>query len=493
MTNKSLDFFNKGNEQFELQNNQGAIKNYKMAIAINANYGEAHFRLGYTLFRIGKHEDAIQYLTKSTRLLKHPITYNCLGKCLFAMGEFKKAGVAYKKSLKLDGSNLDALAGQANIMVSENKLQDAYALLVKHVKNHEFSTGTANVLTRICHKINIQDETLSYLLAYSESLSDNDWRKSSLINSLLGEVYDKLKRYNEAYKYYQKSNSVVPSTYNKILEDNKINVIKSYYSPLKFIPHPSSTIETEAPIFIIGMPRSGTTLIEQVLSGHSHIYGGGERIDITNIISDICSKTSSSYPECMTNINADSLDAYANTYLQEIQKETGGTKYFTDKMPNNYLYLGFIKQLFPKAKFIHCIRNPIDTCLSIYFKSFNDSHNYANDLNDLAHNYHCYSEVTKFWKSTFSSSILEVRYEYLIDNFEKEVNRIIGFCDLDVESDCVNFHNNTRKVHTASQDQVTQPLYNTSVNRWKNYMPDVQELINELEQYNSICISSDLI
>lgn len=486
MKNKALDFFHKGNEQFELHNNLEAIKNYKMAVAINADFSEAQFKLGYALFRVGQYEDAIQYLTKSTRRLNHPSPYNCLGVCFFNLGKIKKARIAYKNALKLDSSNLDALAGLANIMLGENKPQDAYKLLLNPVNNYKFSTEIANTLTRVCHQLNLQEEAVSYLLAYSESLSDSDWRKTSQVNSMLGELYDKLKKYNKAYEHYQKSNSLIPDTYNQFLEDSKVNDIKSYYSPLNFTSHPSSTNESDAPIFIIGMPRSGTTLIEQILSSHSRIYGGGELTGIGNIVKDISLKTKTSYPECLSNIGTDSLNTYANAYLQEIQKDTGATKHFTDKMPHNYLYLGFIKKLFPNAKIIHCIRNPIDTCLSIYFKSFNDSHIYANDFKNLAHHYHCYTEITKFWGSTLHSSILDVRYEHLINNFEKEVSRITDFCGLDIEPDCINFHKNTRNVHTASQDQVTQPLYNTSVNRWKNYMPEVQELINELEQYNLI-------
>ena len=361
MKNEALNFFNKGNEQFELQNNLEAIKNYKMAVAINADFGDAQFKLGYALLRAGQHKDAIQYLTKSTKLLNHPSPYNCLGVCFFTLGKIKKAKNAYKSALKLDSSSLDTIAGLANIMLGENKQQDAYKLLLNPIKNHKFNVELANILTRTCHQINLQDETISYLLAYSESLSDSDWRQNSQINSMLGDVYDKLKRYNKAYEHYQKSSNLLPDTYNQFLEDNKINVTKSYYSPLNFASHHSSTIKSDAPIFIIGMPRSGTTLIEQILSSHSHIYGGGELTSIGNIVKDISLKTNIPYPECMSNIDVDSLNTYANTYLQDIQKETGGEKYFTDKMPHNYLYLGFIKQLFPKAKFIHCILNPIDT------------------------------------------------------------------------------------------------------------------------------------
>jgi hypothetical protein len=241
-------------------------------------------------------------------------------------------------------------------------------------------------------------------------------------------------------------------------------------------------------IFIVGMPRSGTSLVEQILDSHSKVYGAGELGFIKTITEVMQSpKNESRYPLCMPDLDEKSLTHYANFYINEIETIVDtDAEIIIDKMPHNFVHIGLITQLFPESRIIHCKRNPLDNCLSIYFQNFNDTHSYANRLSSIAHQYKIYADLMKCWDSMLGDKIYTVEYEKLVRDFDAESKLLVAYIGLDWEESCSEFYKNKRHVSTASQAQVIKPIYSTSIERWKNYEEHITELMDKLKEYNLI-------
>ncbi|MCK5092697.1 MAG: sulfotransferase, partial [Gammaproteobacteria bacterium] len=237
--------------------------------------------------------------------------------------------------------------------------------------------------------------------------------------------------------------------------------------------------ESEAPVFIVGMPRSGTSLVEQIIASHPQAYGAGELTYIGAVINNLA-PDSDDYPECMKHVSPSILEGIADGYIRHISTLAGNEKIVVDKMPLNYHHLGFIRILFPKAKIIHCKRNPMDTCLSCYMMDFAARQPFSNNLDDLGEYYKLYLKQMQYWKDVVKIPILDIQYEELVDNQEEISHKIISYCGLDWDDACLSFHKNKRVTLTASNQQVNKPIYKKSVERWRNYEEDLTPLIKTL-------------
>ncbi|MCZ6804536.1 MAG: sulfotransferase [Proteobacteria bacterium] len=234
---------------------------------------------------------------------------------------------------------------------------------------------------------------------------------------------------------------------------------------------------------MLGMPRSGTSLVEQILSSHPEVYGAGELLTINNIKDDITTEFQSLglYPECMSLCEQSGLLKYSEKYLDELNMHTSDASKITDKLPGNIFNIGLIKTLFPYASIIHCNRNPLDTCTSIFLTRLNDTHGYACDLVELGKYYLDYERLVSHWRSLFSAEIFEVQYEELVSNQEEVSKQLIAYIGLEWDEKCMNSHTNKRTVRTASNLQVRKPMYRGSINRWKQYEKQLKPLIEILQ------------
>jgi hypothetical protein len=220
------------------------------------------------------------------------------------------------------------------------------------------------------------------------------------------------------------------------------------------------------------MPRSGTSLTEQILSSHPDVYGAGELIflkQVTAKIGKVEPGNGTYFTEKLGDMTEGELTAYANEYLERIRELNSDARFVTDKMPHNFQLVGMIALLFPGARIIHCARNPLDNGLSIYFQNFIWSHDYATDLAAIGRFYGEYERLMRHWEQVVDNPMLTVQYEDMIDDQEGMTRRLLEFCDLEWNASVMKFHESKRKVATASYDQVRQPLYRTSHARWKNY------------------------
>jgi len=246
---------------------------------------------------------------------------------------------------------------------------------------------------------------------------------------------------------------------------------------------PRASVRSDRPVFIVGMPRSGTSLIEQILASHPQVFGAGELTDIVRLPLSLHTMlgTERKYPQCLSLLTQDRIDTFAQHYLDKLASLSPDASRVIDKMPGNFMHLGFIELLFPDARIIHCMRDPLDTCLSCYFQDFSRSHPYSYDLENLGAFYNEYRKIMQHWRSVLSIPMYEIQYEELVADQEMKSRELVEFCGLEWDERCLNFHETKRYVGTASYDQVRQPMYKKSAGRWKNYENRIDVLKKSLK------------
>ena len=460
-----------------MNNITGSIKAYNNAIILKSNYVEAYNNLGLIFLEIEKFKEAKSYFIKTLSLLSGSSSYTAfinLGNTYKKLGDFKNAIDSYKKAIT---SNNKIPEGHFNLGI--------VYLIIGDIENSEFYFKKAISLKNdytdahrqlsLIKKYKISDNHFSSLKRlYSDpKLSIN---QKCHINFALAKAYDDTEQYEMAFKHYYEGNQQRKKILNYTIDvDINLfeNIKKINYSNKTYNSMFDDNIDIN-PIFIVGMPRSGTTLIEQIISCHSKVYGGGELTTVGKFGKSILKEN--------LNINYRDLLNFRNLYLSKIISLAKNHKYITDKMPSNFLHLGLITTLFPNSKIIHVKRNPPSTCWA-NFKSYFVSNEigYCYDLSDIVKYYKLYKNLMKFWKDqTNSHNIYELDYELLTNNQETEIKSLINFLDLNWEDSCLKPHLNQRAIETASKMQVRKKIYSGSANDWLKYKPYLNNIFDEL-------------
>ena len=423
----------------------------------------------------------------------------------------------YQEILENDPENATALHYSGLIAADNNETDLAKACIEKALlinpKNPHFHHNSAGMYSRIglIDKASIHFQQAYKLKpdyaeayqGYTESVfCDGEKQLLKQIESLLqtksvsekqksylhfaaGKICADSKYYKEAFQHYKKGNLYKNVTFDSEKNKQQTSLLMEYFNH-EFVHNTKECgLYSRVPIFIVGMPRSGTTLVEQVLSSHSDMYGAGELPDIRNMINAISIKlkTKSDFPLLLNETNLLDLLGFGLSYLQHLNNLSGNMFRVINKTPINFKYIGFILLLFPNAKIIHMQRNPLDTCLSCYFQNFTNGQEFSFDLDKLGEFYIDYHDLMNHWCSIYPSKIKTVVYEHLVTRPEQEIRDLIDFCALPWEEQCLNFHKNNRSVTTASKYQIRKPLYQNSVGQWKNYKNDLQSLIAKLKEH----------
>ncbi len=418
-----------------------AEKYYLHAIKLKKDYFDAYYNLGATYQSKGDHKLAIKY---------------------------------YKRAQKIKPDDFQALVAIANSHEKQGNHDKALELISPLLDKNIITPDIADIYSKICIKNKAYDKGIN-IVTRCLTMPVNPIHEQALHFSA-GDLYDKKGLFDDAYRQYLLANTMRPYQYNKQHYErafaNIINVFKDI-SQRNII----SQNESNMPVFIVGMPRSGTTLIEQILSSHREVCGAGELAYLGEIAEQaIPDNKNIRYPECINHLSAEKLTQLSKSYLTKITPHGDGSKHISDKMPHNFMYVGLIKKLFPNCKIVHCLRNPLDVCLSIYFHNFNQNHPYTDSLNNLGHYYNQYRNLMAFWHKQYDDFIIDIRYEDLLTNAEVNVRDMLAHIDLDWDDNCLKFYENKRTVSTPSYSQVNQPLYTGSVERWRNYAKFIDEL-----------------
>lgn len=428
-----------------------AIEYYQNALRLLPNYLEAYFNLGSAYQSTGDYDHALEYYNKAHELNPHdtrPITA--------IVNAYEKTG--------LNNKALDTLNSFAN--------------------DREISPDIAYMYGKIYLNLEKYTDGINIILKALETSTLQPIQEQEL-RFCLGELYDKYHDYELSFKHFDLANKLRPYNYSSSQTKSYFSSISKIYKASTVDALPTSASQTDSPIFILGMPRSGTSLIEQILSSHHSVYGAGELPLISDIIKQITIRMGEKihYPYIANNITPNILDEMVDFYIDKSRLNAGNSRFVTDKMPHNFLYIGIIFQLFPKCKIIHVSRNPIDVCLSIYFHNFNINHPYSDKLENIADYYIHYHKLMEHWRAVYGDRIMDIQYESLISEPEAKVKSLLDYVDLEWDDNCLRFYDNSRNVNTPSYSQVRQPLYTSSMNRWKNYALHVNALQESLKDY----------
>ena len=337
-------------------------------------------------------------------------------------------------------------------------------------------------------KIRTREPDPTALERIEKFLSDTAVNRNNKITLqfLAGEILDQSCDFDAAFCHFETANKLQREkngpldmrSHLRLVEELKAVFNQRLISQLGDIGS-----DSERPIFILGMPRSGTSLVEQILASHPDVHGGGERKEIAQISKDLAVRlgSESTYPKCVLDLNGEMAKAIAEEYLDRVSAGVATALRITDKMPQNFLDIGLIRVLFPEARIIHCVRDPMDTCLSCFMSNFGSRLRFSNSLADLAEYFRAYQDLMGHWNAVLDPPVFHLRYEKLVTNPDAEIRNLINYCNLPWDERCITPHLASRRVATASRWQVRRPIYTTAVSRAGKYASHLGDLRNRLD------------
>jgi tetratricopeptide (TPR) repeat protein len=348
-------------------------------------------------------------------------------------------------------------------------------------------SGTAglralNAYARLCRRFGECDRAIDLIEARLQSGVDDENEQRNL-HFWVGELHDRQKYYDEAFRHFEAGNRLKHYKYNVADDERYVDTLITIVSSEVYACLPSATPAADVtPIFIVGMPRSGTTLVEQILASHPDVHAGDELPFIARVanIARTCAGRALGYPDYLPYLTQADCEAMAKAYLNELRALAPGARFVTDKMPHNFPFLGLMHRLFPNAPIIHCLRDPVDVCLSCYFQNFASYHNYAYDLTHLGQHYRQYQRTLAHFRDVLRVPMFETQYESLVDDPEARSRALVEYCGLPWDERCLRFYESDRKSKTASYDQIRQPIYKHSSQRWRNYEKYLTPLFDAL-------------
>lgn len=494
---------NLGNVLRDLGQIDAALLSHRRALALRPDFLEAQINLGNALLDAGQLDAAVAcYRSVIESSPGFASAHRNLGNALRNLGQIEAAEGCFRRALALDCNDAEAYSSLAVVLRLQNRLADAEAHCRKALEinpnSHEalslvaelqadrgeFAAAEALFRRAISVRPNHAHALAGIANLRKMSRSDAAWareaqsmadqalppRQEIQLRYALGKYFDDVGDYGQAFNHYHRANELTKRCrpgYDASSCTRQLDAIAQRYPA-------SGTREMQAhgeasprPVFIVGMPRSGTSLAEQILASHRAVHGAGELPFWTHAAA-----------KCLASgARVDLLRESASEYLQLLDGLSQDALRVIDKMPANFLHLGLIHAALPEARIVHMRRNPLDTCLSIYFQDFDVAHAYANDLEDLAHYYRQYLRLMQHWRSVLPAhALLEVPYEALVEDQEAWSRKMVQFVGLPWDPRCLEFDQTSRIVATRSRWQVRQKIDNSSIERWRHYTQHIRPL-----------------
>jgi len=484
--NSHIAIFNLGNACRDLGRMEDALGHYKQATLLAPQFPDAYTEAAATLISNFKFTRAIDLLESAIRVLpESPELFLKLAMAHQEQGDAAIALMHFKKVIELDKNNIHAQAGIAGILGMQGDYSGAEMLLDHVIATHPDDPTTIITYAHFAHRFGKTDTAINMV---TDALRNGKFQEriKSKLHFSLAQLQERNDLIDTAFDSYLTGNMLRGAEFDYKSYQTMFNAITEYYSPAALQKLPRSSITSDTPVFIVGMPRSGTSLAEQIIASHPDVFGAGELSYINTMVDKLPQllESASPYPHCLDALNITTLNQLADSYLSEISTRSDDARYVIDKMPLNYMHIGFIELLFPNARIIHSVRDPVDTCLSCFFKFFSGEHPYAYSLTDLGNYYCLYQQLMSHWAKVSSLPIYKLSYEQMVINQEQETRKIIEFCGLEWDDKCLDFHNTSRTVATASFDQVRQPIYSSAMGRWHAYEKHLGPLLAALKMDN---------
>lgn len=428
--------FNRGNVLKEFLRFHDALASYDTAISLRPDYTEAFIKRGAVQRELGQMDEAIASYQKAQALdPRHTGTWLGLARIDAELGNFAEAEQKYAQVRQLDP-------------------QDVYSLI-----------GVADV-----RKYEAGDPIVPAIEA-SLQRPDVEGKDRGLLHHALAKVRNDQGSYDDAFNNYTLSKRYLNSRFDMENHVLGYSVMTDLFTPAFYAERADFGNSDERPVFIVGMPRSGTTLAEQILASHHQAEGLGELTTLPELMARLGGglQKPAQFSQAVLGLTASDANRLAEEYLAVYRGQDAQCIRFIDKRPHNYEWLGMIALLFPRARIIHCRRDPLDNCVSMFMQNFNATHGYNQDLETLGKYYVAYQGLMKHWQSVLPIPLQDCVYETVVGNLEEQAHALVSFLGLDWDPACLSYHETDRRVNTPSRWQVRQPLYDKSVGRWRRY------------------------
>ncbi|KGJ97395.1 tetratricopeptide repeat-containing sulfotransferase family protein [Colwellia psychrerythraea] len=475
------DWYDRGNEIKRAGNFAGALDAFKRSIKLNPEAAAPWIGLAKLLDANSQFEEARQcFLLAVSAEPNHLMSRQMLATSHQKLGYVIEAEREYYNAIKLEPNSYISYLGLGQLFEDIGKPEqsaDAYRQAMKCAPNKQDALASLLELSKF---VDIAKE-----IVQAESiLAKLKNREKALVGYGLGKAYEQQKNYDAAFEAYNVANIARredSGTFNREAFDSRIEGMMQLFSTEFFKARQGWGNSSKRPIFIVGLPRSGTSLTEQILASHPQCFGAGE----LNVLTDLATGTPDrlgnakiSWPETASYLSKQQIDELAEDYLDGSGKRSPDTaRKVVDKQPLNFWHLGLIAMAFPNARIIHCTRDIRDCGLSIFTQNFNETQSWSTDLEDIAYYWRGYKRLMQHFKQISGLEILDVNYEYTVSDIEKQGRSLLDFVGLSWDEDVLNFHKSERAVQTPSRWQVRQPLYQSSKARWRNYQCYLSPLI----------------
>ena len=470
----SLYYYNIGLSYMKSENFTEAISCFEKVIELDPNFSMVHSDLCMAYRSARKYDSALEAGKKAVELMPDNAAahYN-LALAYDAWKDFKTAAVYLEKAAQLAPNVSDIQYRLGSAYVGLGNIDAAKACFQKMLRQNSNQIGNYANLVRITRyrSPDHEDAVRIKTLLKQNALTDAE-RISGLFS--LGKIYEDCGLYDEAFGYYRDANSLRNNMrdYDPVKFEKLINKTIQFFTGELLDKIKLCESLSEVPVFIVGMPRSGTTLVEQIISSHPDVYGAGE-LEWFACATDALPgflQSSLPYPQCISMLTKSTAFELASKYLRYIRSLAGGEHRITDKTPGNFVLLGLIHALFPNARVIHCKRDPRDACISMFCRNFDKGMSYSYDLFNLGVHYAQYERLMAHWRLVLPADyMIDVEYEVLVKNQEYESRRLLDFLGLEWDEACRSFYKQNRAVVTSSELQVREPIYLTSIGRWRHY------------------------
>ena len=439
------------NVQRELHKFNDAVASARKVMELESDKAPSHMLYASAIGQVGDHEEAVRAHENALKLSPESAAVFC-------------SMAHHQKTL---GRTDDAIASYRRAIATNPEHAEAYWSLA-NLKTFRFEDAEVKAMEKLLAGDDLPDESRSQVL------------------NALGLEYESQKDFERAFANFEACNSIrrksesydpvdVESTYDRIIELFDVQFFA------KNIGAEKSEI---TPIFVVGLPRSGSTLIEQILASHSQVDGTHELSDLDRVIVETRRKRKSrgvQFPQQLADLKPLAWEKLGRKYVERTKIFRGDAPYFVDKNPNNFVHIGILRLAIPNAKIINAMRHPLDSCFGSFKQLFASGQPFTYDLTEVGEYYLQYRKLMDHWREVSPGFVLDVQYDQVVADFETNVRRILEFCDLPFEDACLRFYENERAVKTASSEQVRRPIYSSSVNLWRNYESDLESLIEILE------------
>ncbi|PBC03095.1 sulfotransferase [Mesorhizobium sp. WSM3860] len=459
---------------------EAALRYFGRAIAEEPKNPYYHLSLGEAYGKLSEYSAAINHIQYALEVQPDLIEALCaLGRVYTQFDKPDLALPLYEKALKINRDHPKARIGIAAALAGLGRMDEAASYLEEAIERHIDVAAAYYDLVQT-RKFTEEPAELQSILRELNSPGLKPEAKASL-NYAAGKVENDLKRYAAAFGHFKKAKQAEGYKFDIDQYRRFIDLTIETFTPELFAERSGCGNPSEAPVFVVGMPRSGTTLTEQICASHPEVHGAGELSKLRRVANAIGLQASASdFSKPITTITEGLSKTLADEHLSYLRERAPTAQRIIDKMPHNFELIGLLSLLFPKARIVHCRRDAIDNCVSCYVLPFSSAHGYNTDLQTLGLYYREYDRLMRHWNEVFPGRIFENRYETLVEDQEAQSRRLIDYLGLPWDDACLRFFDREGAVTTPSRWQVRQPIYKSSLRRWKNFEAEITPLTEAL-------------